>query len=152
LQQIQQPQSDSRTAASASSIEPLVGSGTYSTLSPAATHGGGDSKPEAVATGKGKVPVSGSHAAGVVPAAVTGLVAAPAPKSQTPTATTARQGGSRISSGGRELRRARIVVTVRRTESYTRWLEENPLQAIIASEVDEDTLDAAMEEPPPPPT
>lgn len=42
------------------------------------------------------------------------------------------------SGGGRELRRARIVVTVRRTESYKRWLEENPLQAIIASEVDED--------------
>jgi hypothetical protein len=48
------------------------------------------------------------------------------------------QGTRRGSSGGRELRRARIVVTVRRTESYKRWLEENPLQAIIASETDED--------------
>lgn len=48
-----------------------------------------------------------------------------------------RQGGSsRSSSGGRELRRARILVTVRRTESYKKWLEDNPLQrqAIIADE------------------
>ena len=37
-------------------------------------------------------------------------------------------------SGSRELRRARILVTVKRTENYTRWLEENPSQrqAIIA--------------------
>lgn len=37
-------------------------------------------------------------------------------------------------SGNRELRRARILVTVKRTESYKRWLEENPTQrqAIIA--------------------
>ena len=42
------------------------------------------------------------------------------------------------------MRRARIVVTVRRTESYKRWLEENPLQAIIASEADEDAEDDAM--------
>lgn len=37
-------------------------------------------------------------------------------------------------SGSRELRRARILVTVRRTESYKRWLEDNPTQrqAIIA--------------------
>jgi len=49
----------------------------------------------------------------------------------------ARQGGpSRGSSGGRELRRARILVTVKRTKSYKRWLDENPLhrQAIIADE------------------
>ena len=39
---------------------------------------------------------------------------------------------SRSTAGARELRRARIVITVRRTESYQRWLEENPLQAIIA--------------------
>lgn len=45
--------------------------------------------------------------------------------------------GPRSSLGGRELRRARIVITVRRTESYKRWLEENPLQAIIASEENE---------------
>lgn len=38
------------------------------------------------------------------------------------------------SGGSRELRRARILVTVKRTESYKRWLEENPSQrqAIIA--------------------
>ena len=38
------------------------------------------------------------------------------------------------SGGNRELRRARILVTVKRTESYERWLEENPsqCQAIIA--------------------
>lgn len=54
-------------------------------------------------------------------------------------ATTAPQSSRRGSSGGRELRRARIVVTVRRTESYKRWLEENPLQAIIASEAEDET-------------
>lgn len=58
-------------------------------------------------------------------------------------ASTARQGTSR--SSGRELRRARIVITVQRTESYTRWLQENPLQAIIASEGD---ADAALENAP----
>jgi hypothetical protein len=64
------------------------------------------------------------------------------------------QGTRRPSSGARELRRARIVVTVRRTESYKRWLEENPLHAIIASETDEDavgdmetTSDAAVDDP-----
>eukprot|EP00540_Astrosyne_radiata_P004501 CAMPEP_0116828274 /NCGR_PEP_ID=MMETSP0418-20121206/3567_1 /TAXON_ID=1158023 /ORGANISM="Astrosyne radiata, Strain 13vi08-1A" /LENGTH=265 /DNA_ID=CAMNT_0004457149 /DNA_START=35 /DNA_END=832 /DNA_ORIENTATION=+ len=41
-------------------------------------------------------------------------------------------------SSGRELRRARIVITVRRTEGYKQWLEENPLQAIIAGDGDED--------------
>jgi len=53
-----------------------------------------------------------------------------------------RPGGfSRSSSGGRDLRRARILVTVRRTESYKKWLEDNPLQsqAIIA---DEDIVDS----------
>lgn len=34
----------------------------------------------------------------------------------------------------RELRRARIVITVRRTESYKQWLQENPLQAIIVGD------------------
>lgn len=41
-------------------------------------------------------------------------------------------------AGGRELRRARIVITVKRTEGYKQWLEENPLQAIIAGDGDED--------------
>ena len=40
----------------------------------------------------------------------------------------------------RELRRARIVITVKRTESYERWLEENPLQAIIAGDDDDDDV------------
>jgi hypothetical protein len=53
--------------------------------------------------------------------------------------------GSRGQSAGRELRRARIVITVRRTESYTRWLEENPLQAMIAND---GTIDAALEKAP----
>lgn len=47
-------------------------------------------------------------------------------------------------SGGRELRRARIVITVKRTEGYKQWLEENPLQAIIAGDGDDD-----LEAPPP---
>ena len=38
----------------------------------------------------------------------------------------------------RELRRARIVITVKRTDSYKQWLEENPLQAIIAGDVEDD--------------
>jgi hypothetical protein len=42
------------------------------------------------------------------------------------------QGRQRSTAGGRELRRARIVITVRRTKSYKQWLQENPLQAIIA--------------------
>lgn len=41
-------------------------------------------------------------------------------------------------AGGRELRRARIIITVKRTEDYRRWLEENPLQAIIAGDGDDD--------------
>lgn len=52
------------------------------------------------------------------------------------------QGRQRSAAGGRELRRARIVITVRRTESYKQWLQENPLQAIIAGNtegVDEGT-------------
>jgi hypothetical protein len=66
------------------------------------------------------------------------------PLSTAPGANTAStpQSSRRGSSSGRELRRARIVVTVRRTESYKRWLEENPLQAILASEVDEEAVEA----------
>lgn len=64
---------------------------------------------------------------------------------------TTRQGGTRSSgSGGRELRRARIVITVRRTESYRRWLEENPLQVVIAGDVDEADSDRARGEDIPP--
>ena len=53
--------------------------------------------------------------------------------------------GQRGRPPGRELRRARIVITVRRTESYTRWLQENPLQAIIASD---GNVDEALEKAP----
>lgn len=48
------------------------------------------------------------------------------------------EGGGRISAG-RELRRARIVITVKRTASYKQWLDDNPLQAIAAD--DEDDVD-----------
>lgn len=54
---------------------------------------------------------------------------------QSTTASTTRSSASSLSgSGSRELRRARILVTVKRTESYKQWLEENPTQrqAIIA--------------------
>ena len=63
------------------------------------------------------------------------------------TTTGQQRSGSRPSStggGGRELRRARIVITVRRTENYKRWLEENPLQAMIASEGEATTEDAEV--------
>jgi hypothetical protein len=47
---------------------------------------------------------------------------------------------------GRELRRARIVITVKRTEQYKRWLDENPYQAVLAGdgavEEEEATTDA----------
>ena len=53
-----------------------------------------------------------------------------------PTTTSITRNSAQYSSGSgsRELRRARILVTVKRTESYERWLEENPTQrqAIIA--------------------
>lgn len=64
----------------------------------------------------------------------------PSPSQEQPSS---RQGSGR--SSGRELRRARIVITVRRTESYKRWLEENPLQAIMATEGD---ADVALENAP----
>mmetsp|Transcript_26291 Transcript_26291/g.64095 ORF Transcript_26291/g.64095 Transcript_26291/m.64095 type:complete len:290 (+) Transcript_26291:360-1229(+) len=57
------------------------------------------------------------------------------------------QGAQRNTPGGRELRRARIVITVKRTESYKQWLLENPLQAIIAGSTDD-----TEEEGPDPPT
>lgn len=50
------------------------------------------------------------------------------------TTSTTKPSAPSSGSGSRELRRARILVTVKRTESYKRWLEENPTQrqAIIA--------------------
>ena len=49
-------------------------------------------------------------------------------------------------SSTRELRRARIVVTVRRTESYKAWLDENPFQAVIAGDVGDESEIAAVVE------
>jgi hypothetical protein len=59
--------------------------------------------------------------------------------------------GRQAGSSGRELRRARIVITVKRTESYKQWLEENPLQAIIASDGggDDDDEDDEADAPTP---
>jgi len=48
----------------------------------------------------------------------------------------------RGSSVNRELRRARIVITVKRTETYKQWLEDNPLQAVIAGDGDDDEEEA----------
>lgn len=48
------------------------------------------------------------------------------------------QQGTARPAGGRELRRARIVITVQRTESYKQWLEDNPLQRVITEDGDED--------------
>lgn len=68
--------------------------------------------------------------------------AASFPSETVPDHAAAQQGPSRprvpTAPGGRELRRARIVITVKRTESYERWLQENPLQAIIAGDGDDD--------------
>jgi hypothetical protein len=52
-------------------------------------------------------------------------------------------GGGRVSAG-RELRRARIVITVKRTASYKQWLDDNPLQSIIAD--DEEDVDIEGDE------
>lgn len=40
--------------------------------------------------------------------------------------------------GERELKRARIVITVRRTAAYKQWLDDNPLQAVIAGDGDDE--------------
>jgi hypothetical protein len=47
-------------------------------------------------------------------------------------------------AGIRELRRARIIITVKRTESYKQWLDANPLHAAIASDADEDDDDQTL--------
>lgn len=52
------------------------------------------------------------------------------------TSTVISEGGGRVSAG-RELRRARIVITVKRTASYKQWLDDNPLQTIIAEGEDD---------------
>jgi len=49
-------------------------------------------------------------------------------------------------SGGREMRRARIIITVRRTPEYAKWLEENPHKAAVVGEEDED-LTGSLDDP-----
>ena len=53
------------------------------------------------------------------------------PNQQSPLAAAVRSGAVR------DLRRARIVITVKRTEMYKQWLQDNPLQAVIAGDGDE---------------
>lgn len=53
-----------------------------------------------------------------------------------PSASSHRQ--RRTSTPGRDLRRARIVITLQRTDAYRQWLESNPLQAIIAGDGGDD--------------
>lgn len=43
-------------------------------------------------------------------------------------------------NSARELRRARIVITVRRTESYKTWLEANPHRAVIAADAGDEII------------
>ena len=38
------------------------------------------------------------------------------------------------------------MITVRRTDSYKRWLEENPLQAIIAGDGDDELAEGTATE------
>lgn len=52
----------------------------------------------------------------------------------------------RSGSRGKDLRRARIVITVQRTESYKQWLDENPLQAIIAGDGDDELAETTPAE------
>jgi len=75
------------------------------------------------------------------------------PSAMGPPPTQRYKQGEETAGGGRqgttrELRRARIVITVKRTESYKRWLEENPLQAIIAGDGgdDEEGTEAAQQQ------
>jgi len=67
----------------------------------------------------------------------------PQPQSPVATAATSPFDSSQTSRGARgsanrELRRARIVITVKRTELYKQWLEDNPLQAVIAGDHEEE--------------
>jgi len=70
----------------------------------------------------------------------------PAAAAASPAPSVSSRGG-RGGSTGRELRRARIVITVKRTESYERWLEENPLQAIIAGTGEDEEEEGAADSP-----
>jgi hypothetical protein len=52
---------------------------------------------------------------------------------------------NRVTSTGRELRRARIVITVKRTASYKQWLDDNPSQ-VVTSVGDDDIDDVDVED------
>lgn len=46
----------------------------------------------------------------------------------------AQHSPQRPKSSAGALRRARIIITVQRTEAYKKWLEENPVQDIITED------------------
>lgn len=50
---------------------------------------------------------------------------------------------SKGSSKGAEMRRSRIIITVKRTEDYKKWLEENPTHDIPGGDDDDDPEHAA---------
>ena len=82
------------------------------------------------------------------PIAPSASAGAPPPTYVSSTSHQAQPTHPRRGSSGRELRRARIVITVQRTESYKRWLEDNPLQAIIAGDGDEEIAEGTATERP----
>jgi hypothetical protein len=58
-----------------------------------------------------------------------------------PTQPTGRgSGAASPAPAERQLRRARIVITVQRTENYKRWLAENPLHALGAADDDDEQV------------
>ena len=106
-------------------------------------------------TGEAAVPVGAgggalTAASAAQPAETQNIRAEEASPSAASAGTASPQPSRRGNAGGRELRRARIVVTVRRTEAYKRWLEENPLQAIIANEADDELVESEGARPPRP--
>mmetsp|Transcript_4620 Transcript_4620/g.10437 ORF Transcript_4620/g.10437 Transcript_4620/m.10437 type:complete len:147 (+) Transcript_4620:9232-9672(+) len=58
------------------------------------------------------------------------------PRASTIDSSTAASAGKPKSSAG-TLRRARIVITVKRTEAYKKWLKDNPIQDVHAGQDDE---------------
>jgi hypothetical protein len=101
-----------------------------------------------VSTGGGEVSAAATSVSNEQPTTETRTTRAEEPVGSSASSVSASAGTAspqpsrRGASGGRELRRARIIVTVRRTESYKRWLEENPLQAIIASEAEDEGMES----------
>lgn len=60
---------------------------------------------------------------------------------QTPHKQKVQHGKSKESSRGKELRRARIIITVKRTADYRRWLDENPQHESSGDGDDKPTTD-----------